>query len=130
MNKRDSFTEDFAIRLQMVQLENTDAIRIINSRDTKDGFFYCDPPYYNSDMDHYDGYTIEDFEGLLKTLEKIEGKFLLSSYPSDILSKYTKSNNWNQRSFDMTVSVNAKGEGARKKKTEVLTANYELKVAD
>jgi DNA adenine methylase len=81
-------------------------------------------------MGHYDGYTIEDFEGLLKTLEKIEGKFLLSSYPSDILSKYTKSNNWNQRSFDMTVSVNAKGEGARKKKTEVLTANYELKAAD
>jgi DNA adenine methylase len=130
MNKRESFTEEFAIRLQMAQLECTDAIRIINSRDTKDAFFYCDPPYYNADMGHYDGYTLDDFEGLLKTLEKVEGKFLLSSYPSDILAKYTRINNWNQMSFDMTVSVNAKGEGVRKKKTEVLTANYEMKAVD
>lgn len=44
-NKREAFTEDFAIRLQNVQIECTDALRIINSRDREDSFFYCDPPY-------------------------------------------------------------------------------------
>jgi len=125
-NKRDSFTEDLAIRLQNVQLECTDAIRIIQSRDTVDSFFYCDPPYFNSDMGHYDGYTESDFEGLLNTLSKIKGKFLLSSYPSALLSRYVKKFAWDKVQFDMTVSVNAKATGARKKKIEVLTANYPL----
>lgn len=43
-NKRNSFTEDIAIRLQNVQLECTDALRIISSRDAAKSFFYCDPP--------------------------------------------------------------------------------------
>jgi len=67
-NKRDNFTEELAIRLQKVQIECTDALRIIRSRDSKDSFFYCDPPYFNSDCGHYDGYTIDDFEMLLKQL--------------------------------------------------------------
>jgi hypothetical protein len=77
-----------------VQIECTDALRIINSRDSKDSFFYCDPPYFNSDCGHYDGYSKDDFENLLKQLSKIEGKFLLSSYPSDILSDFINANNW------------------------------------
>jgi|GEM_PF-6126754 len=42
------------------------------------------------DGGHYDGYTIEDFEMLLKLLSRIEGKFRLSSYPSDILEEFRK----------------------------------------
>ena len=122
-NKRELFTEDFAIRLQEVQIECTDALRIITSRDTADAFFYCDPPYYNSDMGHYDEYTIEDFEMLLKRLSSIEGKFLLSSYPSPILDLYKQKNKWNQLSVDKPVSVCNK-DNKNKRKTEVLTANY------
>lgn len=125
-NKRDSFTIDLSIRLQNVQIECTDALRVINSRDHIDAFHYCDPPYYNSDCGHYDGYSIEDFEMLLKTLSKIEGKFLLSSYPSDILTDFTKDNNWVTMQLEQTVSV-ANGTGKPgKKKIEVFTANYDL----
>jgi DNA adenine methylase len=124
--KRDYFTEEYAIRIQNVQIENTDALRIIRSRDYKDAFHYCEPPYYNSDCGHYDGYTIEDFEMLLKTLSQIEGKFLLSSYPSEILKKYIKQNNWFVKEIEQSVSVaNGTGKPA-KKKIEVLTANYDL----
>ena len=124
-NKRESFTEDFAIRLQNVQIECTDALRIILSRDYPDAFFYCDPPYFNSDCGHYDGYTQSDFEALLKILSTIKGKFLLSSYPSEVLSRYTHEFGWVNKSFTMNVSVN-KGSGSGKKKTEVLTANYPI----
>ncbi|MEH0156429.1 DNA adenine methylase [Limibacter armeniacum] len=124
-NKRDSFTEDYGIRLQDVQLECTDAIRVIKWRDRPDSFFYCDPPYFNSDCGHYDGYTVEDFEMLLKALEQIEGKFLLSSYPSPLLEEYTKRNGWYQESLEQQVSVNNRGT-TRKKKVEVFTANYPL----
>lgn len=125
MNNRERFTETYAIRLQNVQLESTDALYVIRSRDTAESFFYCDPPYYNSDCGHYDGYSIDDFENLLKQLSKIQGKFLLSSYPSQILSKYVKKYGWNQWSLESGVTVNNKG-GYMKRKIEVLTSNYPL----
>ncbi|ADY51508.1 D12 class N6 adenine-specific DNA methyltransferase [Pseudopedobacter saltans DSM 12145] len=125
-NKREGFTVDYAIRLQNVQIENTDALRVIRSRDYKEAFHYCDPPYFNSDCGHYDGYSIEDFETLLKTLESIEGKFLMSSYPSDILKAYSLKNGWKTIKIEQTVSVANGTGGAGKRKIEVLTANYDL----
>lgn len=124
-NKRDAFSENIAVRLQHVNVECSDALYVIKSRDTSESFFYVDPPYFNSDCGHYDGYTIQDFEMLLQVLASIKGKFLLSSYPSDVLTKFTKSNGWYTKIFEQGVSINAKG-GYVKKKWEVLTANYPL----
>ncbi len=123
-NKREQFTEALAIRLQNVQLECADALYIIQSRDTPGSFFYCDPPYYNSNCGHYNGYSIQDFEALLRLLSGIQGKFLLSSYPSDLLLKYAKENGWWMRSVEQSISVN-KGYGG-KKKIEVMTGNYKV----
>lgn len=125
-NKRFDFTEDLAIRIQNVQIENTDALRVIQSRDTADAFHYCDPPYFNSDCGHYDGYSQDDFENLLKTLESIEGKFLMSSYPSDILNVYSQKNNWYTKQLEQRVTVAVGTGSGAKKKIEVLTANYDL----
>jgi len=125
-SKRDSFTIDLSIRLQNVQIECTDALRVITSRDHTKAFHYCDPPYFNSDCGHYDGYSKEDFVMLLELLSKVEGKFLLSSYPSDVLQEFTKDNNWSVLALEQKVSV-ANGTGKPgKKKIEVLTANYDL----
>lgn len=123
--KRDGFTKMFALRLQRCQLECADALYVIESRDTEDSFFYCDPPYFNSDLGHYDGYSERDYENLLNLLSKIKGKFLLSSYPSPILQRYTKKNGWQKWSTNSKVSVNAKG-GDQKTKTEMLVANYPI----
>lgn len=123
--KKERFTMDLAIRLQNVQVECADAIYVIKSRDTDKSFFYCDPPYFNSDCGHYDGYTQDDFEKLLQTLAGIKGKFLLSSYPSPILLSYIKANGWYMKTIEQKVSVNAKS-GYLKRKEEVLTANYPI----
>jgi len=123
-NKRNNFTDDCARRLEQTQIENNDAIKVINLWDSKDSFFYCDPPYFNSDMGHYKCYTEKDFENLLQTLSKIKGKFLLSSYPSEILEKYTRKYKWHTKKIEgMHVSVSL---GKQKTKTEVLTGNYEI----
>jgi len=124
-NKKEAFTINLAIRLQNVQVECADAIYIIRSRDSNDSFYYADPPYYNANMGHYDGYSIDDFELLLKTLSTINGKFMLSSYPSDILKEYINKYNWHSKGFEGNVTVNAKS-GMNKKKTEVLTMNYTI----
>jgi DNA adenine methylase len=125
-NKRVNFTEDLAIRLQSTQIECADALRIINSRDTAKSFFYVDPPYYNSDCGHYDGYSLQDYENLLTTLSKIQGKFLLSSYPSPVLKQFTKTYSWSQKQITLKVSVANNTSKPAKDKIEVFTANYDL----
>ncbi len=126
-NKREQFTEQLALRLQNAQIECADALYIINRCNRVDSFVYADPPYFNSCMGHYDGYTIEDFELLLKAMAAFKGKFMLSSYHSDILDEYVKRHAWHQWDIEQNVSVNIKS-GYRKKKVEVITTNYELKL--
>ncbi len=124
-NKRNQFSEEYAQRMQNVALECTDALYVIQSRDTVNTFFYVDPPYFNSNCGHYDGYSEQDFENLLKLLAGIKGKFLLSSYPSPLLQRYQKAHGWHYKVFEQGVSVNAKG-GYLKRKWEMITANYEI----
>lgn len=123
--KRENFMESYAQRLEKVQIECADALYVIQSRDHKDAFFYCDPPYIGSNQGHYKGYTEADFVALLRLLSRIKGKFLLSSYPSEILSRFTENNGWHYLKRELYVTVNLKG-GNPKRKTEVLTANYPL----
>ncbi|MEM9424253.1 MAG: DNA adenine methylase [Spirochaetota bacterium] len=120
-NKRDSFTEGLAIRLQNVQIEACDALRIIRSRDTEKTLFYCDPPYIDSDQGHYDGYGKNDYESLLEELSWIKGKFLLSSYRSEPLRLAVAAHGWHSIEIRMPKVV-SKGNT----KVEVLTANYPI----
>lgn len=122
--KRETFLPEIRERLDVVQLECADALRVIEVRDRPETFFYCDPPYHNSNMGHYSGYTAEDFEQLLQALSKIQGKFLLSSFPSDLLTRYTEQFGWHQIKTELPTMASK----ARKPKTEVLTANYSLKL--
>ena len=71
-------------------------------------------------MGHYGGYTIGDFEKLLQLLTLLKGKFMLSSYPSGILSEYVEKSAWKMIEYGMPRSA---GHG---RKTEALTMNYDL----
>jgi DNA adenine methylase len=124
-NKRVNFSVDYAVRLQQVQIECCDALRIIKSRDMAGTFFYLDPPYVGSDQGHYDGYTQEDFDALLKILANIKGKFLLSSFRNKSLAEFSKRHKWEIVEIKMACSMSAKCQNSRTK-IEVLTANYPI----
>lgn len=121
-NKREAFTEDYRKRLDQVQIECSDALKLLKLRDRPTTFFYLDPPYHNADMGHYGGYTAQDFETLLQACSGLQGKFLLSSYPSDVLEEYRKANAWHQIRINQKLSAGKKD----KRKVEVLTANYDI----
>jgi DNA adenine methylase len=76
-------------------------------------------------MGHYGGYTADNFEELLVLLSKIKGKFLLSSYPSELLKKYCRKHKWFTKTIEMNLSVQGAKKNGRKK-IEVLTANYPI----
>jgi DNA adenine methylase len=127
-NKIEQFTVRLARRIQNCQLECIDALQIIKSRDHENSFFYCDPPYFNSDCGHYDGYSEQDFENLLALLAKIKGRFLLSAYPSAVLARYIKQHGWAEMAIVQPIAVNAKSR-KQKLKTEMLVANYPFHLA-
>lgn len=112
-------------RMSLVCIENNNALKVIRSRDSENTFFYCDPPYPNTDLGHYKGYTMEDFIALLELLSGIKGKFLLSSYPYPELEDFRAKMGWKSESFEKVLSAAKCKTGIRKRKTEVLTWNYE-----
>ncbi len=122
-NKKIAFTKALQHRLNHVDIECNDAIKVITSRDCEDAFHYVDPPYYNACMGHYDGYTENDFKALLKALAEVKGKFLLSSYNSELLSAFTIEMGWYKREIVQPISA-SKTRGLTK--VEVLTANYPI----
>jgi DNA adenine methylase len=129
-NKRSGFNIDYTIRLQQVQIECCDALRIIRSRDTPGSFFYLDPPYVGYDQGHYDGYTQEDFDALLRLLETIQGKFILSSFRNASLADFTHRNGWFTEEIRLSSSM-THGQGRTvRDKVEVLTTNYPIKAPD
>lgn len=118
--KRQFALGELADRLDLVQIECNDVLHILKMRDREQTFFYLDPPYFNSNMGHYGGYKASDFEALLQACSTMQGKFLLSSYPSDLLRDYTERFGWYQIEMQQITRASKN----RKMKTEVLTSNY------
>jgi DNA adenine methylase len=120
--KRERFTEELGERLKHVQIESRDAIEVIRRFDSEETFFYLDPPYFNSNCGHYRGFLESDFLKLLEVLSHIKGKFLLSSYPSEVLDTYIEKHKWKKREKEQGFCVS---HSSKKKKTELMVFNYE-----
>ncbi len=126
-NKKLIFNKEIVERLENVQIENNDACKVIKSRDAENAFHYVDPPYIDSNQGHYGGYTKDDYINLLLTLVRVKGKFLLSSYHSDLLTLYTEQFGWYTKSFEKPLSAHKATKGEpRGRKIEVLTSNYPI----
>jgi DNA adenine methylase len=124
-NRIENFTDQLSARLRNTEIECYDALKIIQARDTPETFFYCDPPYPETDQGHYDGYSNADFAALLETLTSIQGKFLLSSFRNEARTEKTAANNWSQFEITMNKAMSTNTERTLQK-IEVFTANYSI----
>ena len=122
LSRRNNLTPEVAKRLEHTIIFCRDALDVISLTDSKDTFFYLDPPYWQADQGPYKGYTMDDFERLLSLLGGIEGRFLLSSYPCDLLSEKTSKHGWVFAEIDLPLT--AKRGSTVERKVEVLTRNY------
>ncbi len=121
-NRVDQFTQKLSDRLRHTQIFCRDALNVIERFDSKDTFFYLDPPYANSDCGHYKkGKDV--FYDLLKLLPSLKGRWLLSSYPGEELNKLRKFTGANYKDIVKSLSVSGK-HNTGKTKTECLTWNY------
>lgn len=109
MWKKFPLIERAAERLQSVAIENRDFEELIRLYDRPDSFFYCDPPYYDTESFYKDvDFTREDHIRLRNTLLECEGKFLVSyndcpeirelwDIPGIYIEEITRLNNLAQR---------------------------------
>ena len=65
-------------RLANTVVENKDFEALIRQYDRDNAFFYCDPPYYQTEGHYEVEFRKEDHVRLRDTLSQIEGKFLVS----------------------------------------------------
>lgn len=92
-NAKDEFTQQLCDRLERVTIENRDALKVIECYDKEEAFHFVDPPYINSDCGHYEGcFNDQSMEDLLRLLERLKGKFMLTMFPLEMIEEYAIKN--------------------------------------
>ncbi|MFT5527073.1 MAG: DNA adenine methylase [Pirellulaceae bacterium] len=118
--------DDIHARLAKVVIVNDDACQVITQQDGQHTLFYCDPPYLHETRASKDAYQHEmsraAHEQLLKTLSVIEGKFMLSGYPSELYDRFAKENGW--RREEREIDNKASSRKSKEVKLECLWLNY------
>ena len=82
-NKINNLNE-YISRMRQLTIMNSSALDVIKKWDSPQTFFYCDPPYPNTDQRGYiNKFSVADFQELVNTLENCQGSFMLSCYELD-----------------------------------------------
>lgn len=107
-------------RLLEAQIENQEAVKLIERYNKEEVFIYADPPYpHNTRKNYLYEHEMKDDEHikLLETLKSHKGKVLISSYENSLYDEIL--NGWNKEFKNTTA------EGSVKRK-ECLYMNYEI----
>ena len=112
-------------RLQKVVIENKDFEKLIDQYDRPESFFYCDPPYFETE-DYYEdvGFTKADHERLADKLSSIEGKYLLSYNDCPEIRKLYESRGARIESISRLSNIAQRYE-AGKQYDELIISNYD-----
>ncbi len=105
--------------MKIVQIENMNAVELIERYNRKETFVYCDPPYIMSTRSgkaYADEMTDADHEVLLNVLLDFKGKVMLSGYENNLYNRML--GGWNKQHAEYRCE---KGKTA----TEVIWYNYE-----
>ena len=119
-------TEAYKERLKNVKIYNKDFRKIIKKYDSKNTFFYLDPPYDDSFNGNYTHETLK-IEEVYDAIKNIKGKFLLSYSYQPKLRKLFK--NFYIKKIKTTHQRRNDKFGIKNRKItyEVLISNYPLK---
>ena len=113
-------------RLKRVVILNSDAGKVICKQDGDKTVFYCDPPYLHETRKATDAYECEmsavEHESLLQCLSRINGRFLLSGYPSRLYDHFAEAYKW--RRVDIQIDNKASSAKTKEIKTECVWLNY------
>lgn len=97
-------------RLQRVQIEHDDWLKILDRYDSKKTLFYLDPPYILSTrkgMVYAHEMTDKQHKELVRRIKKIEGKVVLSGYEHKIYQSLQQQG-WKKMQWNVSCNATAK----------------------
>ena len=122
-NSKSAFNCDLKELLEQCTIEQEDAFSVIRRYDSPDAFHFIDPPYVGCNMGHYSGmFNDEDLNALLELLSSIQGKFMLTMYPNEMIARYVNRFGWKVHSVERRVS--SAGSKIKRKQEELMICNY------
>jgi DNA adenine methylase len=112
-------------RLKRVVILNRSALDVLRTEDGPDSLHFCDPPYLPSTRTAPHAYgrfdmTEGDHRELLERLRSVQGKVMLSGYPSRLYD--TALAGWTRYTFD--VPNHAAMSGVKGRRIEVVWCNF------
>ena len=125
INAKVAICDELVSLLEHATIECDDAFKVIRRYDTPDAFFFIDPPYVGSDMGHYSGmFNEQNLTDLLLLCESLQGKFMLTMYPNDVVKGFSDKNGWVIHAVERQISAcTAKH---RRRQEEWMVCNYPL----
>lgn len=123
---------DIHERLKRVLILNRDALEVILELDAPHTLFYCDPPYLHETRkttnDYQHEMTIDQHRDLLEVLSAIQGKFILSGYPSKLYDAFAAFHGWHCE--QIPIDNKASGAATKEIKIECLWMNFQPEEAN
>ncbi len=112
---------------RVVILDARPALEVIRQQDTPGTFFYLDPPYLHETRATTTEYGACEMDGnahtlLLEALGSLQGKFLLSGYPSRLYDDAARERGWSRK--EILITNHAAGGKSKRVMREVLWGNY------
>jgi DNA adenine methylase len=120
---------EIAQRLLRVQIENDNAIDVIERYDSKETLFYCDPPYVHESRTDTNAYafemTDEEHRELSMVLHNVKGRVALSGYQCDLMDELYGDWDYIEAPTKKAHSTNT-GSSNKQNRTESLWINYDI----
>lgn len=116
---------EYKERVKDVKFFKQSFTEIIPKYDSKNSFFYCDPPYYGTDATAYETGEI-DHDLLFKALDKIKGYFLLSYNDAPFIRRLYKDYYITSFKNVQTLTGAQPGKAQHKDVVDLLISNYEI----
>jgi len=111
------------LRLMRVQIENLPYERCLTTYDSKDTFYFLDPPYYQKPFYKHNFDNISDFEILRDNLSRIKGKFIMTHHDVPEIRDIFKG--YHIEPIDIKYSAgNSNKAKTQASKTELIIMNY------
>ncbi|WP_027633442.1 DNA adenine methylase [Clostridium hydrogeniformans] len=107
-------------RLSNTYIENLDCFKIIEKYDRSTTFFFCDPPYIETEG-YKDKFGTEEHIRLYESLKSIKGKFLITLNDNEFVRDLYRE--FSIEEVDVTYSV-SRDKAARKSYGELIIKNY------
>ncbi len=118
---------DIADRLQNVTIECLNYADCIQRYDSKDTFFFCDPPYLNAEHYYNRGnFAYDDHRTLSDLLHEVKSKVMITHYQNGLYDELYR--DWQRYEYS-SFKGSHKSDGKEKPKTlECLWTNFEPEV--